>query len=328
MQKPLSSRERILEVISILEKNTDDEDMKTLHEIHALLPENSNAGVGTVREDLLALEESFIFPVSAVQEKNGKQKHYHFDGRLFEIHELRLLMDAISAAKFIPQSETNQLLMKIRKLTSKRLAKQLNNELYVVNEAKHNPVEITKVVEQLHTGIQDRKIISFKYGRYGTDLKFHLSNDENDYLVKPYGLVWNSDRYYLIGEFIAEGDIRQYRVDRMRSIQVTDESFVPDPDFILKNHISKMFHMFGGELLSLEAVFSNDLINVVIDRFGTDANIKAKDSDSFILKTQATMSEGLVQWLMRFGHRVTVIHPETLVNRMKEEAKIFYENYY
>ena len=328
MQKSLSSRERILEVISILEKNTDNEDMKTLHEIHAMLPENSNAGVGTVREDLLALEESFIFPISAVQEKNGKQKHYHFDGRLFEIHELRLLMDAISAAKFIHQSETNRLLMKIRKLTSRRLAKQLNNELYVVNDAKHDLVEVTKVVEQLHTGIQDRKVITFKYGRYGTDLKFHLSNDENDYLVKPYGLVWNSDRYYLIGEYIAKGDIRQYRVDRMRSIQVTDESFVPDPDFILKRYVSKMFHMFGGEPLSLEAAFSNDLINVVIDRFGTDANIQVKGSDSFVLKTQAIMSEGLVQWLMRFGHRVKVIHPEILVNQMKEEAKLFYENYH
>ncbi|MBO1914410.1 hypothetical protein J4G37_57530, partial [Microvirga sp. 3-52] len=83
-------------------------------------------------------------------------------------------MDAISAAKFIPQSETNGLLMKIRKLTSKRLAKQLNNELYVVNDAKYDLGEVTKVVEQLHTGIQDQKLIAFKYGRYGIDLKFHL----------------------------------------------------------------------------------------------------------------------------------------------------------
>lgn len=328
MQKSINARERLLEVISILEKNTDEEDMKTLHEIHAMLPEHSNVGVGTVREDLLALEDSYIYPILSVQEKVGMQKHYHYDGRLFEIHELRLLMDAISAAKFIPQSETNGLLMKIRKLTSKRLAKQLNNELYVVNEAKYNLVEVTKVVEQLHTGIQDQKVIAFKYGRYGTDLKFHLSNNEDDYLVKPYGLVWNSDRYYLVGEYIAEGDIRQYRVDRMRSVQVTDDNFVPDPDFNLKNHVSKMFHMYGGEPLSLEAVFSNELINVVIDRFGTDANIQAHGPDSFVLKTRAIMSDGLVQWLMRFGYRVKVVHPETLVNQMKEEAKKFYENYH
>ncbi len=89
-----------------------------------------------------------------------------------------------------------------------------------------------------------------------------------------------------------------------------------------------MFHMFGGDPLSLEAVFSNELINVVIDRFGTDANIQAQDSDSFVLKTRAIMSEGLIQWLMRFGHRVKVIHPETLVNQMKVEATKFYENYH
>ena len=71
-----------------------------------------------------------------------------------------------------------------------------------------------------------------------------------------------------------------------------------------------------------------NLINVVIDRFGTDANIQAKGSDSFVLKTRAIMSDGLVQWLMRFGHRVKVIHPEILVSQMKKEAKMFYENYH
>jgi len=43
-------------------------------------------------------------------------------------------MDAISAAKFILQRDTNRLLMKNRKLTSRSLAKQLTNELVVAEE--------------------------------------------------------------------------------------------------------------------------------------------------------------------------------------------------
>jgi len=218
--------------------------------------------------------------------------------------------------------------MKIRKLTSRRLAKQLTNELYVVSDEAHELGEVTKVVEQLHTGIQDRHVVAFKYGRYGTDLNFHLSNEGQDYLVKPYGLVWNSDRYYLVAEYMPEKKVRQYRVDRMRSVRVIDDHFTADPDFNLKNYTPKMFHMFGGEQISLEVEFSNNLINVVIDRFGRDANIQVKNTDLFILKTQAIMSEGLVQWLMRFGHQVKAIHPEKLVQRMKEESKLIYENYH
>ncbi|MFD1206278.1 MULTISPECIES: hypothetical protein [Sporosarcina] len=66
-------------------------------------------------------------------------KHYYYDSRPFEIHELRLLMDAISAAKFISRNETD--------------------------------------VQLLHEAIHDKHIVAFQYGRYRTDLNFHLSNE-------------------------------------------------------------------------------------------------------------------------------------------------------
>ncbi|WP_336822729.1 WYL domain-containing protein [Sporosarcina sp. USHLN248] len=58
-------------------------------------------------------------------------------------------------------------------------------------------------------------------------------------------------------------EIRQYRVDRMRSVRVRDEQFIPDPYFNLQEYMRKMFHMFGGELISLEAKFADKLINIV-----------------------------------------------------------------
>ena len=101
--KNLSSRERLLEVIGILQDYTDNNEMMTIHEIHGYLPESSNVGIGAVRDDVFSLEESNVFPVAAIQEKSGMVKRYHYDGNLFEVHELRLLMDAISAARFIPK---------------------------------------------------------------------------------------------------------------------------------------------------------------------------------------------------------------------------------
>lgn len=41
------------------------------------------------------------------------------------------------------------------------------------------------------------------------------------------------------------------------------------------------------------------VFNVVIDRFGLDANIQDQQDGTFLLKAQAAMSEGLVRWLFR-----------------------------
>ncbi|WP_336822739.1 WYL domain-containing protein [Sporosarcina sp. USHLN248] len=326
-RNPLTARERLLEVIRILEAFSDEDDVLSIHDIHSYFDGDMQVGIGAVRDDVAALEESIVFPVTSVQEKTGMPKHYYYDGRPFEIHELRLLMDAISAAKFISRNETDRLLMKIRKLTSRRLAKQLTNELHVAEPSAQDAVEIVATVQLLHEAIHDKHIVAFQYGRYGTDLNFHLSNEGQDYLVHPLGLVWNNDRYYLVAYFPSADEIRQYRVDRMRSVRVRDEQFIPDPYFDLQEYTKKMFHMFGGELISLEAKFANKLINIVIDRFGLDANIQDNEDGTFLLKAQVAMSEGLVRWILRWGGDVKVIHPQQLVSRMKEEAKKLSEQY-
>ncbi|CAM3173854.1 WYL domain-containing protein [Filibacter tadaridae] len=325
--KPVTARDRLLEVIRILQEYTDDKTMLTIHDIHSFFPEHVKVGIGAVRDDIQSLENSIAFPVVAVQQKNGLPKRYYYDGQLFEIHELRLLMDAISAAKFIPRRDTNQLLMKIRKLTSRSLAKQLTNELVVAEQSTQGAVEIISTVQLLHEAIHDKRIVAFQYGRYETNLQFVVSHEGNDYFVKPLGLVWNNDRYYLVAHFMQEDEIRQYRVDRMRNVRILDEQFVTDPYFDLHVYTSKMIHMFGGDMISLEAKFHEKLINVVIDRFGLDANIVDQQDGTFLLKAQVAMSEGPVRWLFRWGGDVKVLHPTQLVERMKQESEKMYEQY-
>lgn len=327
MSKTLTARERLLEVIRILEAYSDEEELLSIHDIHSHFQGGQRVGIKAVREDVATLEESIIFPVTAVQTKNGMPKDYYYDGRPFEIHELRLLMDAISAAKFISKSETDRLLMKIRKLTSQRLAKQLTNELQVAESSAKDTNDIVATVQLLHGAIHDKRVVTFQYGRYDIDLQFKLSNDEQAYIVHPLGLIWNNDRYYAVAYFLEADEIRQYRLDRMRNVQVEVEQFVPDPYFKLSTYTSRMFHMFAGDLISFEASFENQLINVVIDRFGLEANIQDQLDGTFRLKAQVAMSEGLVRWILRWGGDVQVHHPEELVMRMKNAAKRLYENY-
>ncbi|MDF2791016.1 MAG: transcriptional regulator protein-like protein, partial [Neobacillus sp.] len=262
------------------------------------------------------------------QANEGVEKYYSHQVRLSEIHELRLLVDAVSAAKFISNADTENLVNKIRKLTSENQAKQLSNRMILPDNTKNENQQIKYAIHELHNAILTSHIINFQYGKYDIDKKFQLNRNGNIYPVKPYALVWHNDYYYLIGEYIPKNEIRHYRVDRMRKVTINPEVFYPDSDFDATQYTEKLFHMYSGEEHLVEIEFESNLINVVIDRFGRGINIRKVDEKSFRISTQAIISDGLVKWLLTWGSEAKVITPPFLVERMKEESQKLYLKYH
>ncbi|MCG7333708.1 hypothetical protein MHZ95_00290 [Sporosarcina sp. ACRSM] len=82
-QNPITARERLLEVIRILKTYTAEDEMLSIHDIHSHFPEDLQVGIEAVREDVAALVESIVFPVTSLQKKKGMPKHYYYDGRPF-----------------------------------------------------------------------------------------------------------------------------------------------------------------------------------------------------------------------------------------------------
>lgn len=89
----------------------------------------------------------------------------------------------------------------------------------------------------------------------------------------------------------------------------------------IKQYIDQSFHMFAGENQWIKIQFHNDLINVVLDRFGLDADIRQVDDEHFLLTTKAKISKGLKGWILTWGHQAKVIAPEWLAGEIKEEIQ-------
>lgn len=317
----MTDKERLLEVLRILEKETDEAHPLTIQEILAAFPSASKVGEKGIRSDLMLLESSISHPINWIQKKNGLPKYYYYDARLFEIHELRLLMDAIVAAKFISEADANQLLMKIRSLTSNKLVDRLQNKLYKPSENNGAIVDSANFVQTIHEAIYAKKQIQFQYGDHTVERQFKLRYDGALYEVHPYALVWERDRYYLLAYSLKDDEVRHYRVDRMRDVGATDIDFIVDPDFDLSKTLKHLVHMYDGEAISLEADFHPELINTVIDYFGIDANIEQLPNGEFRLKAIVADGDGLFGWLLRWGSRVKVHHPPHIVKKIKNEIE-------
>lgn len=143
MSANLSIKQRLLKVQDILKKYTDEDHQLTIREIIDLLDLEETVTAHAVKNDIRELGESGLFDVIEYQERNGVEKYYSHQTRLFEIHEVRVLVDAVSSAQFITKSETERLIEKLKKLTSCHLAEQLENRILLAEGTKTDNIMVT-----------------------------------------------------------------------------------------------------------------------------------------------------------------------------------------
>ncbi|WP_096154287.1 MULTISPECIES: helix-turn-helix transcriptional regulator [Bacillus] len=252
--------------------------------------------------------------------KFGK-KVYSQQVRVFETYELRMLVDAVISAKFISDSQKKTIINKLKKLTSEHIAKSLPSSLKYVKSINHID-KMTKVyIDSIRQAIEKRHAIKFKYGKYNLDREFVLQREGKEYIYYPYDLIWEQGQYYVVGQKDNKGGLSNYRVDRMRNVEVIDERF-KRLDYDIETYMQTNFNMFSGSGEWVEIEFRKAfLINPIIDKFGMDAEIKKVDESTFILKTKAIVGPGFFNWICSWGSDVKVIAPESAVSYMKEEAK-------
>jgi predicted DNA-binding transcriptional regulator YafY len=316
-----SSNYRLLKIREILFQQTDDQNEMGISELvdklRELMPERQ-LDHRTIKKDLETLDD-MDFEVVTNKGKFGKN-YYSHQTRLFETYQLRLMVDAILSAKFITTKEKKLLIEKLKQLTSKQIAKTLP-EPVLFSQSANIDYELVKLnIDFVHRAIAEKKILTYQYGKFNVDKKFEYNRNGDLYYVEPYALIWQNDYYYLIGRFIKTDEVRHYRLDRMRNIHLTNERFIKK-DFDLNEYVNQSFHMFAGEEIRIKIRFHLHLVNVVLDRFGHDANIKQLDDKHFLLTTKAKLSDGLINWILTWGHKAKVIEPEYVVQEMRERIQ-------
>jgi predicted DNA-binding transcriptional regulator YafY len=59
--------------------------------------------------------------------------------------------------------------------------------------------------------------------------------------VEPHGLLWDRDRWYLVGRSLAAGELRMWRADRVTSVVVTGMAFRPLADFDIRSLLNRQW---------------------------------------------------------------------------------------
>jgi Predicted transcriptional regulator len=280
----------------------------------------------SIIKDIEALRESG-FKIAEIRKPEEHYKNtYSNQNKLFELDELRILIDAISSARFITPEVTKQIINKIKKLTGLTMAKKLQNQILIDGLVKADNNQVRQSVDILHTAISERKKVSFQYGNYNMKKEFTLHRNKEFYPVDPYKLVWNNDFYYLVGILNNEPTFRNFRVDRMRNVKLEELKY-KKIDLDVSAFLKHIFFMFPGESEIVKIQFDKHLINAVLDRFGNDLDVRQIDERKFEIRFKAALSEGLIRWILMWGSDAKVISPNSLVERLRDESKKMQELY-
>lgn len=321
MPKVSGQKTRVLHVLNILLKYTDEEHLINVSKIQTEL---SRLGITCDRkaiyDDILTLEE-FGYDIL---KKKGTGGGCAIISRDFELAELKLLCDAVQASKFITERKSKALSRKISSLTSVHQAKNLNRQIYFSNNLKAENEGIYYNVDFIHNAISRNRKVSFQYFEYTINKEKRLRNNGESYVISPLVLVWDDENYYMIG-YDGNTDIKKhFRVDKMQNIEVLDtlrDTKGITDETELNEYSKKTFGMFGGTETLVSLRCSNSLIGVIIDRFGRDINIIKDGERHFRISTRINISPQFFSWIFGLEDKIQIISPQSVVEKFVLHAK-------
>lgn len=328
MPKGTNQKLKLIYLIKIMLERTDEQHGLTMPEILDAL---ESYGVSAERKSIYSDFETLrTLEIDVIQEQQGKTYTYHVASRQFELAELKLLVDAIQSSKFITEKKSKQLIKKLESLASSYEAKQLQRQVYVSGRIKTMNESIYYNVDEIHSAIASNKKIRFQYFQWNIKKETELRKSGQFYEISPWALSWDNENYYMIGYDSNAEKIKHYRVDKMLKSTCMDEDREGKElfdTFDIAAYTRKSFGMYGGEEQSVKLEFDNNLVGVVIDRFGKDIIIAPAGNNHFTIKVDVAVSDQFLGWVFALGDGAKILGPENVVEQMKELAKKAIEKY-
>lgn len=317
-----SSRLNILYILEILREESDADHILSMAEIRKKLSLYYNVDLDR-RTITSAINDLIDFEIDiSTFADNGKG--YYLIDRPLEKSEIYLLMDAIFSLAYIDRDQCTELLRKIGKIQSKyqrSVDKYISQPDFYRSKRTSNK-EVFLNIEVINEAIDKNKQIEFTYLTYGPDKKL-VPKRKRPYKLNAYRILADNKKYYLLGTTPGFTNILSFRLDFIKDIKILDEKRDDFREEELNRIIEKATHAFFGKPSFIKIRFKEEILNYVIDQFGTD--IKIREDGDYYLGEFLAPEKGIEYWALQFLPYVEVLEPKSLRESIIESLK---ENLY
>ena len=255
----------------------------------------------------------------------------------FTNEELRLLIDSMLFSKHIPYSQAKELIKKLESL-SNIYFKSCSQYIYPLPVERTDNKQVFYNIAILDDAIRKKKKVLFEYAEYHTDKKMHLKKREDgsvrEYIITPYQMAVQEGKYYLICNYDKYDDISNYRVDRIRNIQILEEKGKPfetlkwsgHQPMNLNEYMKEHVYMYSSENAFVKFRIVKAMISDVIDLFGKGVNF-SEETDTHVSVSVHVNERAAEQFAKNYAPDVVILQPKRLRDKLRDDLKKSWEAY-
>ncbi|MEM9663745.1 MAG: YafY family protein [Bacteroidota bacterium] len=284
----------------------------------------------TVFRDLRALGESGVPLTYAAEGGYEILEGYQLPPLMFSAREAATLLMGMEFAKRQPdaslRNDADEVGLKIRSVLPQQVRDYIDRlrERTVVDpywfQTMHTPDAEGGRWYDLSEAMAHQRSVHMQY--------YVASRDEvTRRLVDPVGLVYYADHWNLIAYDHLRKGIRNFRLDRIQSMIVTMNRFEPPEGFDLNDYLDARGSGMG-QAQRIEIRFDRQAYRWA--KRGIPAHIEEERAD----ETGTTVTfyfenlDYLAHWLLRYGQQAVVLAPDSLRDRLRQQAQAIAEQYH
>jgi predicted DNA-binding transcriptional regulator YafY len=307
------------------------------------LAETFETSKRTIYRDIQALGEAGVPIVSIPGRGYSLMKGYFLPPLSFTTDEATMLIlgSDLMAQSFDAQYRSAALSAsrKIENVLPEKLRDEVrylqDSIRFVTTNAMEQPAETEKLL-QLRRAILQRNTIRFCYftrhpsstaeagGDQGVSTLQHTSPApaQRTREADPYGLVHFFNAWHVIAYCHLRQDIRNFRLDRIEDLVLLPETFQRPANF-------KMDQSQSGQQRSMlvVALFDKEVARWVRESRSYYTVSEEETPGGLLVTLKPRQESEILQWLLSWGSHVRVLEPETLRQRIADEAQKMLRNH-
>ena len=317
---------RTLYIMQMLQDETDDEHGLSMTAIISRLADlGMTADRKTVYTDLDTLRE-FGLHIGTAQ-RNPVE--YYLESRDFKFDELMLMVDAVQSCRFITQTQADRMCRTLRRLATDSQREKLERRIHVDDRVRGRNDAVLSNVEKIHEAMRGKRKIGYTYWKMGTDGKLHARYGGEVYVVSPMLIAFSENHYYLTAWSDKYQEVREYRIDRMRDLQILPDKMhrcQEMDNYVYQVRDSQYFDRFDGPVSKVTLHVDEDLMSAVYDHFGEDADVFQRDDGAADVHVSVRVSPPFFGWVAGLGKTVKITAPGKVVDEYHDYLRALLED--
>jgi predicted DNA-binding transcriptional regulator YafY len=176
--------------------------------------------------------------------------------------------------------------------------------------------------KKIHATLIQKKQIHINY--------YSLLNDEHqERIVSPYALYEYRNSLYLTGFCHLRQEIRDFKISRIKSLALTDDSFVMPKDFSLRDYMNNCLGIFKDISQKVVLKIKHPMSQIIREKIWSENQVITDIPDEKAILFEANLQGEIeiISWILSMGSDVEVMEPSDLRIKIREKLEKMIKNF-